>query len=459
MISVKCRAVFSIATMLIFGSSICAASAADDATTSGEDNLLDAPAYSGGRPKQPSSKTAVQQVRVTPSTGVTKSAQSAKSAQPKKKGSPRQQIQWQEVAPVVEAVEVHDGASHQGAASEHGTSSQHHGGSHHGGASQAQSRSAATKGQTPAPMSLSTSAAPTTVTQQVSATKRLAQKMFGRPGSLPAPKPVTSKELPKLPMAPPPASTVTTKPLYVPPGAQPTASAGPTDNSLFADLAGRSKYRSGAALLRARVAVPHNKTAIDTFTAYPYPVKPPLVKWPEALKTDFDTLKNMIVDSGYLNRQSGRKPHPTFGWRWVEAYHTGLRKGKLRGGLSEPHTMITYYPWASQMVKYVLPEVRRLNAVEDERYDRYKKAVHEYAEKRTDIEMEATRDGLYPIKMRNGRNFVTQTGLPPGNWWVVGTHKVAGLTYYFNLPVKVEPGQATNVVLTEANAMVIQGAW
>lgn len=253
-------------------------------------------------------------------------------------------------------------------------------------------------------------------------------------------------------IVPTPGVTVTSKPL---PGAAivpPTP--GPQDTSLFADLTGKTPRRSGTAFLRVRVAVPHNKDCVDTFTAYPYHVKPPIVKFNEDLPTDFEVVKANIVNSGYLDRQSGRKPRPTFGWRWVKAYETGLKKSHM----GVPHTMATYYQWASQMVKWVIPEVRLSNAIEAERFQRYQQALRDYDEKRTDSEMAATRDGLFPVKMRRRMNIISDCSLPPGTWWVVGTHKIGALTYYWNIPVNVQPSSVTNVVLTEDTAMIIQGA-
>lgn len=405
MISVKFRAVFLVAALILSGVDLCFAQSTGDATADGDDtSYLDAPVYPA---PALTDQTVVQQVSV----GGTSSKSKAK------------QTNSQASAPTP-------------------------------GAQPAAAAAAATK----QPDAESANTQPPVGT----ANKQLAQKMIAPPVPLVRSSkhfpPVTSDELPPLPKPAPPVTKVTTTPL---PGVllQQRQTGEPKDTSLFADLSGRNPYRSGTAMLRARVVVPHNKTAIDTFTAYPYPVKPPLVKWPEPLSTKFQTVKDQILDSGYLNRQSGRKPHPTFGWRWVEAYQTGLRNAKIKAGMSVPHTIATHYPWASHMVKYVMPEVRRLNAVEDERQERYQKAIADYAEKRTDLEMEATRDGMYPMKMRRKNNFVSETGLPPGNWYIVGTHKVAGLTYYWNFPVQVQPGQVTNVVLTEANAMVIQGAW
>lgn len=312
-----------------------------------------------------------------------------------------------------------------------------------------------------------------TVVQQVAqpgtANKKLAQSVPTVPtvstagpgrGTVLIPRGKPGQPLPPYPKVPAPASTVTTKQLPVGAVPQGEPNAGPEDKSLFADLTGRSTlFRNGTSLLRLRIQVPHNKQAVDSFIAYPYPVKPPVVTRSEGLPTTFKTIKGRIVQTGYLDRQSGVKPVPTFGWRWEEAYNAGLRHAAGKVGMGEPHTFVTYYPWASEMVKWVLPECRRINAQEDERWERYQAANAEYNEKRVDVEMEAVRDGLFPLKMKRLSNFGASTNLPPGNWWVVGTHKVPGLTYYWNLPVTVPPGSSTNVILNERNALVIKGAW
>ncbi len=409
MFSVKYRTVFLSAALLISIQAPSFGQTGDDATVGGDEQLLDAPTSYAPKAGAEVEQTVVQQVQISPSAGRGKKPAAASLA-PLPGGS----------AASSETVETVPAAQ---------------------------------------PAAPATSAAPATPTPN----KKLAQVPIvpasGR-GAVLIPRVKPGQPLPPYPKVPAPASTVTTKQLPVGAVPPPQPNAGPEDTSLFADLTGRSTlFRSGTALLRLRVVVPHNKQAIDSFMVYPYPVKPPVVKQPDGLPTSFKLIKGRIVETGYLNRQSGIKPIPTFGWRWEEAYNAGLRHAAAKVGMGEPHTFATYYPWSSEMVKWVLPECRRINAQEDERWERYQGVNTEYNEKRVDIEMQSVRDGLFPLKMKRLSNFGASTNLPPGNWWVVGTHKVPGLTYYWNMPVSVPPGSSTNVVLNERNALVIKGAW
>jgi hypothetical protein len=47
----------------------------------------------------------------------------------------------------------------------------------------------------------------------------------------------------------------------------------------------------------------------------------------------------------------------------------------------------------------------------------------------------------------------------PSKWWVVGVHKAPGLKYYWHHPVEVAEGKLNRVVLTESNAIYIEGSW
>ncbi len=47
----------------------------------------------------------------------------------------------------------------------------------------------------------------------------------------------------------------------------------------------------------------------------------------------------------------------------------------------------------------------------------------------------------------------------PGEWWFVGTYKVPGLTYFWELPVNITADQPNNIDIGEANAVLIQGGW
>ncbi len=211
------------------------------------------------------------------------------------------------------------------------------------------------------------------------------------------------------------------------------------------------------------INVPHNIEAINEFTVYPYPMQPPRQKQqvkglPE---TEKNGLRNMLITSGYTQRTQTSRAYPYGGWRWQYAYKAALR----RSGLGSPHVVSEMYTWADEMMPYIKPECIRLNLAEKERTRLYQRAKEDYDETRVDSETESVRKGLFPVDVRiqkfDGRQ--TRFGtmkLLPGSWWLVGTHKVSGLTYYWNLPIVIDADEPPKTIeLTEANAMVIEGAW
>lgn len=210
------------------------------------------------------------------------------------------------------------------------------------------------------------------------------------------------------------------------------------------------------------INVPRNIDARNEFTFYPYPMMPPPAKQqhkalPETAKNG---LKQMLLTSGYIQRTQATSAYPFNGWRWQYAFKAALR----RSNLGVPHIMTEMYSWADEMIPYIKPEIVRLNLAEKERTQRYQRAREEYDETRVDIEAESVRKGLFPVEVRiqkfDGRTTRFGTArLAPGSWWLVGTHKVAGLTYYWNEPVEIHENQPKSVELTEASALLIEGGW
>ncbi|MBI4532740.1 MAG: hypothetical protein HY711_02240 [Candidatus Melainabacteria bacterium] len=213
------------------------------------------------------------------------------------------------------------------------------------------------------------------------------------------------------------------------------------------------KLQQAESQLRIQIRVPHNKKAQDHFTAYPYPVKPPIAPTVQPLPDKPKEIKGWLMQSGYTNRRANNFAYPLFGWRWEYAFSAAVR----RAGCSVPHTILEMYPWCTSMVPYILPEIKRLNSAEQERRARYFNTVAQWQKDYVELENEATRKGLYPVEFRmvGGRQGCVR--LQRGTWWVQGTHKVPGLMYYWQAPVTV--GEDCSVVLTESNALLIQGGW
>lgn len=193
----------------------------------------------------------------------------------------------------------------------------------------------------------------------------------------------------------------------------------------------------------------------DTVMAYPWPVRPPKPEIPSKLQEKPQDLKAMILATGYSSRIDFNRPHPLYGWRWVHAFQAAHEKS----GLGYPHTMLTMYPWVHKITPYVVTEVKRINQIEADRLNAYKKVADEYDRLHEELENEAAAKGLVPIAVRISRHGIGQAQLPPGNWWISATRKLPDLKFYWQVPITVGAGQTANVQLTNLNAIVVQGGW
>lgn len=193
----------------------------------------------------------------------------------------------------------------------------------------------------------------------------------------------------------------------------------------------------------------------DVVYAYPYPVKPPKLAEQAPMPEDERQLKDMILSSGYSNRIDLSRPYPYGGYRWIRVFETALKKS----GTHMPHTMITVYPWVNKMFPYVLSECRLMNTLEEERKDKYLKTVSDYERLNSEMESKAASEGLVPIPVKVNANGIGQASLPSGSWWLTATRRLPGLKFYWQVPIKCSSGEAINVQLTEANALLIQGGW
>ncbi len=209
-----------------------------------------------------------------------------------------------------------------------------------------------------------------------------------------------------------------------------------------------------------RVIVPHNKEAVDQFDLYPYPFEPAKIRVAIGrLPSEPSSLNDCLNALGYTARIALDDPYPAWGWRMQYAFKTAVRKSQL----AFPHGLVELAGWRQAMRPYLLEEVLKSNAYEKQRRERYVAAVKEFKESRTEIEIEALRQGLYPIYVyvRKGRG-ITREGyamVDQATWWVVGTHRVAGLTYHWQERVKLTDADEQVVNLNEDNALFIEGGW
>lgn len=212
---------------------------------------------------------------------------------------------------------------------------------------------------------------------------------------------------------------------------------------------------SDQATVNVRMLKHYHLPPEDTVMAYPWPVRPPKPEIVGKLQEKPNELKPMILATGYSSRIDFNRPHPLYGWRWVHAFQAAHEKS----GLGYPHTMITMYPWVHKMLPYVVTEVKRINQIEADRLNDYKKVADEYERLHEEMENEAAAKGLGPIAIRMSRHGIGQTQLPPGNWWISATRKLPDIKFYWQIPITVGAGQTANVQLTNLNAIVVQGGW
>jgi len=210
-----------------------------------------------------------------------------------------------------------------------------------------------------------------------------------------------------------------------------------------------------------RLNVPHMQKRTDTFSINPYTTAPPPIAIPIAmLPENRNGLKSKILSTGYGQRLSLTKPYPDSGWRWQYCY----RRARAKSGIGEPHMFFQMYRFADDLIPYVLPEAKRSNKIEFARLERYNQFKTEYADNHKDEEMEALRLGHEPIKLtlapiKRGTMLETSLFISPGDWWITGTHKVPGLIYFWQQPVKVHNNESQTIELNEENALLVQGGW
>lgn len=225
-----------------------------------------------------------------------------------------------------------------------------------------------------------------------------------------------------------------------------------------------SEAQKPKATVNVSVQLPQMDKAQTKITLYPYTTKLPKVMVPyKELPLHPAALRNQLLSTGYTNRLSLKKAYPDFGWRWQYAYHNALRQY----GEGTPKGILGIYKFTDGMMPFVAAECKRINKIEAARKERYEKAVSEYEDNHKDEEMEALRMGLEATELKlkprvKGSQIISfdaQAQIPPGEWWVTGTHKVPGLVYFWEEPLKVEADNNYNVTLTDSNALLIQGGW
>ena len=243
----------------------------------------------------------------------------------------------------------------------------------------------------------------------------------------------------------------------------------------------RSVEAPAAVNLRVRISVPQNTDAVDKFVAYPYPMPLPIPKRPPGYKGGsksdgpkpaipgqaYDRMPNtrkqirdMIMTTGYTQRTKRSVAYPAGGWRWQMAYRNALSHCHR----DEPSVFYELYPFINAMEPFVKEECKKMDELEEDRQRRYTAAYEEFQINRSDIENASVQKGYFPIEFNllrgwRGPNSSAELRLGPGTWWITGTHKVPGLTYYWQQPVEIVNGHIETVDLNWQNALVIEGGW
>ncbi len=253
--------------------------------------------------------------------------------------------------------------------------------------------------------------------------------------------------------------------------AAPVTSAGSKPEEMPLDSALDSPSKEGAeiplednaekAKLTIQVRVPQNGRVSNKFTVYPYPVEMPnpnprLVI--AQLATTSDSLRNSLRTLGYSTRTGKAMPYPTAGYRTNYAFKRAL---KAYGG-GQPHTLAELYRWIDDIYPYFETEILKSNEQERLRGERLAQMKEECASTQGEIETEALKKGLYPVDVRisswQGLGQLGEIELPKAKWWVVGTNKTLGLSFYWQEPIDLSKGNQ-HLNLNDANALIIQGAW
>lgn len=228
-----------------------------------------------------------------------------------------------------------------------------------------------------------------------------------------------------------------------------------------AEIDDADPVREGEIKLVATIAVPHLKQALTQVTAYPYPMKPPPAKQKIRLLPDKEkALKSMILSSGYLSRSAADAPYPPGGWRWQYAFNKAIKNSNI----AMPHSIFEHYLWVDRVLPYVKAQTKLYNAFEKNRVNAYNEAEQDFLDNRTAYEDQATKAGIGPTPLKKvylksrkiGLHYATN-GIKPGKWWILATHRVPGLKYFWLLPIDVDKSE--RIILNESNAIYVEGGW
>ncbi|MBK9144363.1 MAG: hypothetical protein IPM23_17855 [Candidatus Melainabacteria bacterium] len=208
------------------------------------------------------------------------------------------------------------------------------------------------------------------------------------------------------------------------------------------------------------VAVPHTRNVVVKGMAYPYPPKMPPIS-SNMIPDDDKSIKELLMGSGYLRRQTANQPNPLGGWRWQYAFNKAVKKSRL----AFPHSIVEHYRWSNAMVKFVKPEIQQINRFEKQRLARYQQEEAFFTEHSEIIKHDSARLGLDPVAIEVLPASPKRVGLDlkvkvaRAKWWFVVDYTVPGLTYHWRIIRDLAKEKPERLVLNEGNAISIEGGW
>ncbi len=214
------------------------------------------------------------------------------------------------------------------------------------------------------------------------------------------------------------------------------------------------KEDEDAIVVVVSVNVPRNRGAKDNFVLSPYPLV--AMKRPEMLNLplDFDQLKEIIKRTIYFRWRN--MPEDVPDWRIDGAFTQALKKS----GKHMPGNEIGLDAWIDNFLPFMAVQIKEINLKEKARKARYELMAEVPDDFRLEAEKNAKLQQRIPMAVRVGqiRRGLRQGRVKvlPGTWWLVGTHAVAGMIYYWQEEFEIMNGPRL-LELNEDNALIIQG--
>ncbi len=215
------------------------------------------------------------------------------------------------------------------------------------------------------------------------------------------------------------------------------------------------------ACLIASIYVPHNNNASDNFVAYPYPFPPiEISSFKTDLPTDPSKVKEILTEELSAKNWMIADAFSKRGFFMQDAFRAALADCKL------PLTGKFDQALIDQVAAVFKSKLELSNKREELRKRQYKDLVAYASEEGEKLKAMSEAAKLCPIRIpvMQLRHSLWQgcNWLGEGTWWLVGTHRVPNLLYYWQVKISVpqdptsQPGDAQYLQLTDQNAAAIE---